>query len=83
MQENITLEQFNAQDLSQKYNDVWNRGIHLFTKNDRNRDFYYSIFYVDFLFAEVVYNKLNGEVIAIKSFKDRDKLMFYLWEDFS
>jgi len=75
--------QFNAKHLDDKYNDIWNRGIHLFTINDQNRDFYYSIFYVDMLFVEVIYNKLNGEIITIKSFSDKGKIMFYLREDFS
>ena len=80
----ITLEhQFNARHLDVKYKDIWDRGIHLFTINDRNRDFYYSIFYVDLLFAEVIYNKLNGEIMTIKSFSDKSKMLFYLREDFS
>ena len=80
----ITLEQaFNARQLTHKYKDIWNRGIHLFTINDQNRDFYYSIFYIDMLFAEVIYNKLTGDIITIKSFTDKEKIMFYLREDFS
>jgi len=80
----ITLEeQFNAQHLNRKYNDIWDRGIHLFTINDKNRDFYYSIFYVDLLFVEVIYNKLTGDIITIKSFSDKAKIMYYLREDFS
>jgi len=35
------------------------------------------------LFAEVIYNKLTGEIITIKSFTDKGKIMFYLREDFS
>ncbi len=83
MQSSTLENRFNSRDISQKYNDVWNRGIHLFSIDDKNRDFYYSIFYIDFLFAEVIYNKLNGEIITIKSFSDKNKLMFYLREDFS
>lgn len=80
----ITLEeQFNARHLTRKYNDIWDRGIHLFTINDKNRDFYYSIFYIDLLFAEVIYNKLTGDIITIKSFSDKAKIMYYLREDFS
>ncbi|MEW7292220.1 hypothetical protein [Aquimarina sp. 2304DJ70-9] len=80
----ITLEQqFNARQLTHKYNDIWDRGIHLFTINDKNRDFYYSIFYIDLLFAEVIYNKLTGDIITIKSFSDKAKIMYYLREDFS
>ncbi|GAA4277490.1 hypothetical protein [Aquimarina mytili] len=80
----ITLEQeFNARQLTHKYKDIWDRGIHLFTINDQNRDFYYSIFYVDMLFAEVIYNKLTGDIITIKSFSDKAKIMYYLREDFS
>ncbi len=79
-----TLEQqFNARQLDVKYNDIWNRGIHLFTVVDRNRDFQYSIFFVDLLFVEVVYNTINGEILMIKSFTDKAKLMFYMREDFS
>ncbi len=79
-----TLEkQFNAQHLDQKYSDIWNQGIHLFTINDQNRDFYYSIFYLNMLFVEVIYNKLTGDIITIKSFSDKSKMMFYLREDFS
>ncbi len=79
-----TLEQdFNARHLALKYKDIWDRGIHLFSINDQNRDFYYSIFYIDLLFAEVIYNKLTGDIIAIKSFSDKGKLMYYLREDFS
>ena len=78
-----TLEQqFNAQHLTLKYKDIWNRGIHLFTVNDYNRDFYYSFFYMDMLFVQVVYNKLNDEIISIHSFTDKGKLLFYLREDF-
>ncbi len=80
----VTLEQqFNAQNLIEKYEDVWNKGIHLFTINDRNRDFQYSIFYVNFLFVEVIYNKLNDGILMIKSFTDTGKLLFYMQEDFS
>ncbi|MBQ0736514.1 hypothetical protein [Aquimarina celericrescens] len=80
----ITLEQqFNARQLDLKYKDIWNRGIHLFTIDDKNRDFQYSIFYIDLLFAEVIYNKLTGEILTIKSFSDKAKIMFYLREDFS
>jgi len=80
----ITLQKhFNSQKLAEKYHRVWNNGIHLFSVNDLNRDFYYSIFYIDFLFAEVIYNKLNGEIITIKSFTNKSKLMFYLREDFN
>ncbi|MBP2832676.1 hypothetical protein J8281_10810 [Aquimarina sp. U1-2] len=80
----ITLEQqFNARQLDLKYKDIWNRGIHLFTIDDKNRDFQYSIFYIDLLFAEVIYNKLTGDIITIKSFADKAKIMFYLREDFS
>ncbi len=80
----ITLvEEFNARQLDIKYKDLWDRGIHLFTINDQNRDFYYSIYYVDLLFVEVIYNKINGDIITIKSFTDKRKLMFYLREDFS
>ncbi len=80
----ITLEQeFNARQLNHKYKDIWNRGIHLFTINDMNRDFYYSIFYIDLLFVEVIYNKLTGDIITIKSFSDKAKIMYYLREDFS
>ncbi len=80
----ITLEeQFNSRHLAHKYKDIWNRGIHLFTINDQNRDFYYSIFYIDLLFAEVIYNKLTDEIITIKSFSDKAKIIYYLREDFS
>ncbi len=80
----ITLEQqFNARQLDLKYSDIWNRGIHLFTIDDKNRDFQYSIFYIDLLFAEVIYNKLTGDIITIKSFSDKAKIMYYLREDFS
>ncbi len=79
-----TLEkQFNARHIDTKYKDIWQRGIHLFTINDKNRDFYYSFFYIEFLFVEVIYNKLNDEIIAIKSFTDKEKIMYYLREDFS
>ena len=68
----ITLEKrFNAQNLVEKYNHIWNKGIHLFSINDNNRDFYYSFFYVDFLFAQIIYNKLDGEILYIKSFIDK------------
>lgn len=83
MQPSPLEKEFNSRDLETKYSDIWSKGIHLFSINDANRDFYYSIFYCDFLFAEVIYNKLNGEILAIKSFTDRAKLMFYLREDFS
>ncbi|MDY8136167.1 hypothetical protein [Aquimarina sp. 2201CG5-10] len=83
MQKTTLEEQFNAQNLTGKYQNIWDRGIHLKTINDGNRDFYYSVFYVDFLFAEVVYNKINDEIIMIKSFTDIKKLLFYLQEDFS
>lgn len=80
----ITLEQqFNARQLDLKYKDIWNRGIHLFSINDRNRDFHYSFFYVDLLFVKVIYNKIKGDIIAIQSFTDKSKLMYYLREDFS
>ncbi len=80
----ITLEkQFNSRHLDVKYNDIWNRGMHLFSIDDKNRDFYYSIFYVDLLFVEVIYNKISGEILTIKSFTDKGKLMYYLTEDFS
>ena len=80
----LSLEaQFNAQQIDQKYTDIWNKGIHLKTIIDHNRDFYYSIFYVDYLFVEVVYNKLNDQIISIKSFTDIEKLFFYINEDFS
>ena len=66
----ITLEkEFNSRHLDLKYKDIWNRGMHLFSINDRNRDFYYSIFYVDLLFVEVIYDKISGEILTIKSFK--------------
>lgn len=79
-----TLEkEFNSRDLNVKYRDLWKSGIHLFTVNDANRDFYYSFFYCDFLFVKVIYNKLNGQIIGIKSFTDKAKLMFYLREDFN
>ncbi|WP_103068111.1 hypothetical protein [Aquimarina sediminis] len=80
----ITLEQqFNARNLNLKYKDIWDRGIHLFSINDMNRDFHYCFFYVDLLFVQVIYNKISGEIIAIKSFTDKSKLMYYLREDFS
>ncbi|WP_062057948.1 hypothetical protein [Aquimarina longa] len=80
----ITSEQqFNSKQLEHKYKDIWDRGIHLFTVDDKNRDFYYSFFYVDLLFVQVIYNKITGDIIAIKSFTDKGKLMFYLKEDFS
>ncbi|MEW7278594.1 hypothetical protein ABW636_08360 [Aquimarina sp. 2201CG1-2-11] len=80
----ITLEkEFNSRHLDLKYKDIWNRGMHLFSINDRNRDFYYSIFYVDLLFVEVIYDKISGEILTIKSFTDKGKLMYYLTEDFS
>ncbi|WP_299253126.1 hypothetical protein [uncultured Aquimarina sp.] len=83
MQKTTLEKRFNSQDLSKKYHHIWNQGIHLFSINDANRDFYYSVFYIDFLFAEIIYNKLNGEILAIKSFTDKAKLMFYLREDFN
>ncbi|WP_298539842.1 hypothetical protein [uncultured Aquimarina sp.] len=83
MQKTTLEKRFNSQDLSEKYHHIWNKGIHLFSINDANRDFYYSVFYIDFLFAEIIYNKLNGEILAIKSFTDKAKLMFYLREDFN
>ena len=80
----ITQEQqFNSQQLDSKYHDIWDRGIHLFSINDQNRDFYYSFFYLDLLFVQVIYNKLTGDIITIKSFTDKSKLMFFLKEDFS
>lgn len=82
MQRAILENQFNSQHIAKKYEDVWNEGIHLFSFEDHNRDFYYSIFYVDLLFVEMIYNKLNGEIITIKSFSDKGKLMFYLKENF-
>lgn len=82
MQKTTLEKQFNAKDLTLKYNDIWNYGIHLFTINDQNRDFRYSVFFFDFLFVEVIYNKLNDEIITIKSFTDKAKLMYYLREDF-
>ena len=70
----ITLEkEFNSRHLDLKYKDIWNRGMHLFSINDRNRDFYYSIFYVDLLFVEVIYDKISGEILTIKSFTDNFK----------
>ncbi len=83
MRKTTMEQQFNARHLDLKYRDIWDKGIHLFSVNDRNRDFYYSIFYVDLLFVEVIYNKINGEILSIKSFTDKGKLMFYLREDFS
>ncbi|AXT55274.1 hypothetical protein D1815_05705 [Aquimarina sp. AD1] len=83
MQKTTLEKRFNSQNLAEKYRNIWNKGIHLFSINDANRDFYYSIFYIDFLFAEIIYNKLNGEIIAIKSFTDKSKLMYYLREDFN
>ena len=83
MQISTLSKEFNNRRLERKYSDIWNKGIHLKTVDDKNRDFYYSIFYVNFLFVEVVYNKLNGQIIAIKSFTDINKLMYYLNEDFS
>ncbi|MBW1298053.1 hypothetical protein [Aquimarina litoralis] len=83
MQKTTLEKRFNSQNLAEKYHHVWNKGIHLFSINDANRDFYYSVFYIDFLFAEIIYNKLNGEIITIKSFTDKAKLMYYLREDFS
>ena len=80
----ITLEkEFNSRHLDLKYKDIWNRGMHLFSINDRNRDFYYRIYYVDLLFVEVIYDKISGEILTIKSFTDKGKLMYYLTEDFS
>lgn len=76
-------KEFNNRRLENKYKDIWNKGIHLKTVDDKNRDFYYSIFYVNFLFVEVIYNKLNDQIITIKSFTDIKKLMYYLNEDFS
>lgn len=79
-----TLErEFNSRELNDKYRDLWTKGIHLFTVNDANRDFYYSFFYCEFLFVQVIYNKLNGTIITIDSFTDKAKLMFYLREDFN
>ncbi|MBQ4819255.1 hypothetical protein [Aquimarina sp. MMG016] len=83
MQKTTLVEQFNAQQLIEKYHEIWNKGIHLKSIDDRNRDFYYSIFYVDFLFVEVIYNKLSGDIMSIKSFTDVKKLLYYLNEDFS
>lgn len=83
MQKTTLEEEFNVQNLDQKYQEIWSKGVHLFTVNDANRDFYYSIFYCDFLFVEVIYNKLNDEILHIKSFTDKDKLMFYLQENFN
>ncbi|WP_025740301.1 hypothetical protein [Aquimarina pacifica] len=81
---NSTLaKKFNEQELDVKYKNIWNRGIHLFTVVDRNRDFQYCIFFVDLLFVEVVYNNINGDILMIKSFTDKAKLMFYMREDFS
>ena len=82
MQRTTLEKQFNAKNLTLKYYDVWNNGIHILTINDENRDFRYSVFFFDFLFVEVIYNKLTDEIISIKSFTDKDKLMFYLREDF-
>ncbi len=76
-------EQFNARQIDTKYKAIWDRGIHLFYINDHNRDFYYSFFYVDLLFVEVIYNKLDDSIIAIRSFTDKEKIMYYLREDFS
>lgn len=82
--QNITLvQQFNSQNLSEKYDDIWNNGVHLFTINDGNRDFYYSFFYVNYLFAQIIYNKLDNEILGIKSFTDTNKLLFFMQEDFS
>ncbi|RZS93884.1 hypothetical protein EV197_2465 [Aquimarina brevivitae] len=82
MQISTLSQKFNKKNLEKKYKDLWNKGIHLKTVDDRNRDFYYSIFYVNFLFVEVIYNKITGEIITIKSFTDINKLMYYLNEDF-
>lgn len=82
MQKTTLVEQFNARHLDMKYQDIWTKGVHLRSINDRNRDFYYSIFYVDFLFVEVIYNKINDDIIAIKSFTDVKKLLYYLNEEF-
>ena len=83
MHKNTLQKRFNSQNLAEKYQKIWSKGIHLFSINDLNRDFYYSIFYIDFLFAEIIYNKINGEIITIKCFTDKSKLMFYLREDFN
>ena len=73
-----TPEFFNAQNLRTKYFSIWDKGVHLFTVDDFDRDFMYSIFCVNFLFTEVIYNKLNGHIITIRSFSDKEKLKHYL-----
>ncbi|AXT59454.1 hypothetical protein D1816_03500 [Aquimarina sp. AD10] len=83
MQKTTLERKFNARKLDLKYNDIWNRGIHLFTIDDKNRDFQYSIFYIDLLFAEVIYNKLTGDIITINSFSDKAKMIYYMTEDFN
>ncbi|MFL1895340.1 hypothetical protein ACJRPK_06530 [Aquimarina sp. 2-A2] len=83
MQKTTLIENFNSQNLAEKYFNIWNDGQHLFTVNDYNRDFQYSIFYIKGLFAEVIYNKLDGNILTINSFSDKKKLQFYLDTDFS
>lgn len=72
-----TIEVFNALPIKKRYDYVWNHGIHLLTKEDYNRDFLYSVFALPLLFIEVIYNKLNGDIITILSF-DKDKLSYYI-----
>ncbi|TPN89021.1 hypothetical protein [Aquimarina algicola] len=77
-------QEFNNRSLDSKYHEMWNRGKHILTINDRNRDFYYCFFSIDNLFyVKAVYNKVNEKIIAIKSFTDTSELLFYLREDFS
>jgi len=83
--DNVTTTQeirFNAREIDEKYKDIWQRGIHLFTVDDRNRDFYYSIFFVDLLYVEVIYNKIAGNIITIKMFTNKDKYLLYMTVDF-
>lgn len=76
------LKKNDSEGLKKQYEFVWRKGVHLRTINDRNNGFLYSLFYLNPNLAEIIYNKVNGDVIAIKPCNDTDKLMSYLREDF-
>jgi hypothetical protein len=72
----MTLYQFNLLDEDHQANIVWNAGIHIDERKDK--DLTILLYQIDAFYVEVYYHQEQNKIIRFRSFSSTEQLQPYL-----
>jgi hypothetical protein len=72
----MTLYEYNALDLNNKADILWNKG--LFIESSANVEYGFNLYSLNGYYIEVTVIKPSNEIIAISAFKTGERLLKYL-----